>query len=164
MPTGETVDMDLWIAILRNVRESIRRKRPVMWTGGFDSQTDRDFLLHMDNASSHVSVPALAYYGETGINLLAHPAYSPDLAPCDIWAFPTLKGHLRGHRFQNLDDLKEEARRLLRAIPAEEYQNAIYDMAVHWSKCVQANGNYFEGQNIPHNPAHLPHDSSSESD
>ncbi len=118
----------------------------------------------MDNASSHVSVPALAFYGENQINLLPHPAYSPDLAPCDFWAFPTLKGHLRGRRFQNLDNLKEEARHVLRSIPAEEYQSAIYDMAVRWSKCVQAEGEYFEGQNISHNPEHLPQESSSDSD
>ena len=64
VPQGETVNTDLWIAILRNLRESIRKKRPIMWKGGFNGHTDRDFLLHVDNASSHVSVPALAFYGE----------------------------------------------------------------------------------------------------
>ena len=28
--------------------------------------------------------------------VLEHPSYSPDLAPCDFWAFPTLKRQLRG--------------------------------------------------------------------
>ncbi len=163
VPRGETVDTDLWIAILKNLKESICWKCPIMWRGGFDGQTDRDFLLHMDNASCHVSNPALAFYGENQIDLLAQPAYSPDLAPCDFWAFPTLKGHFKGCRFDSLDTLKEEARRVLRVIPAEEYQSAIYDMAVRWSKCVEANGEYFEGQNISHNPAHLPQETSSES-
>jgi hypothetical protein len=27
---------------------------------------------------------------------LEHPPYSPDLAPCDLWAFPTMKRELRG--------------------------------------------------------------------
>jgi hypothetical protein len=27
---------------------------------------------------------------------LQHPPYSPDLAPCDFWAFPTMKRELRG--------------------------------------------------------------------
>lgn len=164
VPTGDTVDTDLWIAILRNLRESIHCKRPIMWTGGFDGNTDHDFLLHMDNASYHVSVPALAYYGENDINLLSHPAYSPDLAPCDFWAFPTLKAQLRGTKFNTLDQLKTEAKRVLRSIPAEQYQNAIYDMAVRWSICVMAEGEYFEGQNIAHNPAHLPPEENSDSD
>ncbi len=164
VPAGATVDTDLWIAILKNLRESIRRKRPIMWRGGFDGATNNDFILHMDNASSHVSNPSLAFYGENDIRLLAHPAYSPDLAPCDFWAFPTLKSHLRGHKFGNLEELQAEARRVLRAIPSEDYQSAIYDMAVRWSKCVEADGEYFEGRNIPFNPDHLPQDSSSDSD
>ena len=59
-----------------------------MWRGGFDGNTDRDFVLPMDNAPVHVSVPALAFYGEDNIDLLAHRAYSPDLASCNFWAFP----------------------------------------------------------------------------
>jgi hypothetical protein len=32
---------------------------------------------------------------------LEHPSYSPDLAPCDFWAFPTNKRELRGKKFQS---------------------------------------------------------------
>jgi hypothetical protein len=32
---------------------------------------------------------------------LEHPPYSPDLAPCDLWAFPTMKRELRGKKFQS---------------------------------------------------------------
>ena len=27
-----------------------------------------------------------------GIKTVPHPPYSPDLAPCDIWLFPKLRG------------------------------------------------------------------------
>jgi hypothetical protein len=30
---------------------------------------------------------------------LEHPPYSADLAPCDFWAFPTMKTELRGKKF-----------------------------------------------------------------
>jgi hypothetical protein len=30
-----------------------------------------------------------------------HPSYSPDLAPCDFWAFPTMKRELRGKKFRS---------------------------------------------------------------
>jgi hypothetical protein len=30
---------------------------------------------------------------------LEHPPYSPDLASCDFWAFPTMKWELRGKKF-----------------------------------------------------------------
>jgi hypothetical protein len=30
-----------------------------------------------------------------------HPPYGPDLAPWDIWAFPTVKRELRGKKFRS---------------------------------------------------------------
>jgi hypothetical protein len=30
-----------------------------------------------------------------------HPPYSPDLAPRDFWAFPTMKSELRGKKFRS---------------------------------------------------------------
>jgi hypothetical protein len=32
---------------------------------------------------------------------LEHPPYSPDLDPCDLWAFPTTKRELRGKKFRS---------------------------------------------------------------
>jgi hypothetical protein len=32
---------------------------------------------------------------------LEHPPYSPDLAPCDFWALPTVKMELRGKKFRS---------------------------------------------------------------
>jgi hypothetical protein len=32
---------------------------------------------------------------------LEHPPYRPHLAPCDFWAFPTIKGELRGKKFRS---------------------------------------------------------------
>ena len=31
------------------------------------------------------------YLEEQELQVLPHPPYSPDLAPCDFWLFPTLK-------------------------------------------------------------------------
>jgi hypothetical protein len=30
---------------------------------------------------------------------LGHPPYRPDLAPCNFWAFPTMKRELQGKKF-----------------------------------------------------------------
>ncbi len=163
LPRGQTIDSDFWISVVKCLKESIRRKRPVMWRGGgFDGKTDRDFLLHMDNVPVHISIPSLAFYGENDIDLLLHPAYSPDLAPCDFWAFPALKNKLRGRKFPNVQALQEEIRSLLRRTPKEDFEQALYDMPVHWSKCVASAGEYFEGGTVPYNPEDLPQNTSSE--
>jgi hypothetical protein len=36
-----------------------------------------------------------------GGTTLEHPPYSPDLAPCDFWAFPTMKRELWGKTFRS---------------------------------------------------------------
>ena len=35
----------------------------------------------------------------SGYKLIKHSPYSPDLAPCDFWAFPYLKRRLAGQKF-----------------------------------------------------------------
>ena len=55
-------------------------------------------LLH-NNAPAHKSTTVQEYLKESGLDVLDHPPYSPDLSPCDFWLFPTLKEMLAGHRF-----------------------------------------------------------------
>ncbi len=162
LPQRMTVNGEYWVQILSNLKESIRKKQPIMWRGGFDGQTDRDFILHMDNATPHTGVDALAFYGEN--NLLAHPPYSPDLAPCDYWAFPTLKSKIRGTKFQTINEAQREVRRVLHATPRQEFEQAIYDMPIRWSKCCSAGGEYFEGSNHTYDPADLPPESAEDSE
>ena len=56
-------------------------------------------LLH-DNAPAHKSATVQEYLKESGLEVLDHPQYSPDLSPCDFWLFPRLKETLAGHRFE----------------------------------------------------------------
>ena len=41
-----------------------------------------------------------------GWPLLIHAPYSPDLAPCDFWAFPELKRRLAGKKFEDDEEMK----------------------------------------------------------
>ncbi len=94
-----TVSSEDYIAMLGHFRERVHLYRPELWESG-------DWYLQQDYAPAHTSVPTLAYFGENDLDLLNHPPYSPDLAPCDYFLFPTLKATLRGRRFQNVDDLR----------------------------------------------------------
>ncbi|KAF2886046.1 hypothetical protein ILUMI_20125 [Ignelater luminosus] len=40
------------------------------------------------------------FFKNVGLKLLAHPPYSPDLAPCDFGLFPLVKDKLKGHKFR----------------------------------------------------------------
>lgn len=150
-PAGENVTSDSYIQVLKNLKERLRRKRPHLWIRE-STDVSHPFLLHHDNASSHTSVPTLAFIGESGIDMLAHPPYSPDLAPCDFFLFPRLKNILRGVRHRNIKDMQEAVKKALKQIPQEDFANAINCMPMRWMKCVAAQGDYFEGRHITIDP------------
>ena len=80
------------------------------------------------------------------MELISHPPYSPDLAPCDYWVFPFLKDIIRGRRFESLEDLKVEAQRILRFTPKEKFRENLQKLEMRYEKCVEKGGAYFEGQ------------------
>lgn len=137
------VNSDTYIETLKQLKENIRRKRPFLWKGGLDGQTDREFVIQHDNMSCHTSVPTLAYIFDT--KLLAHLPYSPDLAPCDYSLFPFQKQQLQGHRHQNLRDLKTSVSWVLQVVIEDQCQQALCKLPLRWRKCVQAGREYFEG-------------------
>ncbi|KAI6648231.1 Transposase [Oopsacas minuta] len=59
----------------------------------------------IDNASSHTAKLTKNFLDVEGLELLPHPPYSPDLAPCDFWLFPKVKIYLQGKDFNTLQAL-----------------------------------------------------------
>ncbi len=146
------VNSETYIETLKQLKENIWHKRPFLWKGGVDGETDHEFVLQHDNASCHTSVPTLAYIFDT--NLLAHPPYSPDLVPCDYFLFPFLKQKLRSHKHCNLRDLKTAVTRTLHSLTEDQCQEALCKLPLRWRKCVEAQGEYFEGcgVDVPFDP------------
>jgi hypothetical protein len=56
------------------------------------------FLGWRINARTHTAKVAKNSLTEIGRTALEHPACSPDLAPCDFWASPTMKRELQGKK------------------------------------------------------------------
>ncbi len=146
---GETVNTERYCEVLRTLKERVRRKRPDLWGG---RNGVHNWLLHHDNAPAHTSVLTLALIGSSGIDMVPHPPYSPDLAPCDFFLFPRLKSALRGHRHRNLRDLKVAINRALDHISPQDYSDAINNLPVRWMKCLKAQGGYFEGRHLAIDP------------
>ena len=101
-----------------------------------------------DNARPRIAAVALAALTEICGTALKHPPYSPDLTPCDLWAFPTLKRQLRGKRF-SLDD---EVRNAMAAVLKGMLQNNLFHVFESLTKrckiCIQCEGRYFEKETI----------------
>jgi histone-lysine N-methyltransferase SETMAR len=62
------------------------------------------WFFHHDNSPAHRCKVCTEYLPSTGLKVLEHPPYSPDLAPCDFALFPYVKNRLKGRWFSN-DDL-----------------------------------------------------------
>ena len=55
-----------------------------------------------------------------GIKTLPHPPYSADLAPCDFWLFPKL----RGCRYETIEEMKESVRKVIDTLTQEDFPGA----------------------------------------
>ncbi|GFR62126.1 transposase [Elysia marginata] len=82
---------------------------------------------------------------ELGIQALPHPAYSPDLAPCDFWLFPIGKDRLAGRKFDRIQDLTKAVNSELQTIPEEDYQGMFRKWQIRLKCCIESHREYFEG-------------------
>ena len=52
-----------------------------------------------------------------GIKTVPQPPYSPDLAPCDFWFFPKL----RGCRYETIEEMKEAVMKVIDTLTQEDF-------------------------------------------
>jgi hypothetical protein len=59
------------------------------------------------------------------MSVIAHPPYSPDLAPCDFFLFPKIKLKLKGRRFDTIEEIQAESQRVLDTLTEKDLQEAL---------------------------------------
>ncbi len=135
-----TITQRIFLPLLVRIRHYIRVRRGCrIWL-----HRDR-FMLHMDNALAHQGRFIRDAITDWNCPRLRHPAYSPDLSPCDFFLFPFLKRRIRGRRFPDLDRLQNAVSNEIGAIPQIAWQQCFDDWVRHCRKCLRFNGHYFEG-------------------
>ena len=75
------------------------------------------------------------------INTVPHRPYSPDLAPCDFWLFPKLKGC----RYETIEEMKEAATKVIDTLPQEDFHGALPKLLERYNNCIAAGGDYLDG-------------------
>ena len=76
-----------------------------------------------------------------GIKTVPHLPYSPDLAPCDFWLFPKL----RGCRYETIEEMKEAVTKVIDTLTQEDLHGAFQNLLEWYNKSIAAGGDYFEG-------------------
>ena len=74
-----------------------------------------------------------------GINTVPQPPYNPDLAPCDFWLFPKL----RGYRFETIE-MKESVTKVIDTLTQEDFLGAFQKLLERNNKYIAAGWDYFE--------------------
>jgi hypothetical protein len=86
-PEGQTINKDLYLEVLRRLRDAVGRKRPEMWTAG-------SWLLHHDNAPAHTALSIRWFLAKHPIPTIPQPPYSRNMLWVSAAVFPTLKQNL----------------------------------------------------------------------
>ena len=76
-----------------------------------------------------------------GIKTVHHSPYSPDLAPCDFWLFPKL----RGRRYETIEEMKETMTKVIDMLTQEDFHGVFQKLLKWYNKCIAAGGDYFKG-------------------
>ena len=77
-------------------------KRPALFKSG-------QWHFHENNAQVPNPIFATDYLTKMGINTVPQPPYSPDVAPCDFWLFPKL----RGCHYETTEEMKESVTKVI---------------------------------------------------
>ena len=77
----------------------------------------------------HNSILVTDYWSKMGINTVAHPPYSPDLAPCDFWLFPKL----RGCRYETIEEMKEAVTKVIDTLTQKDF-HGVFQKLLEWYK------------------------------
>ena len=131
VPRGSTVTAAAYVEILANLRDAVNRKRLHYQDGRW---------LHHDNAPVHTAGKVLEFLHRNNMQTVPHPPYSPDLAPCDFFLFPTLKRPLRGRRFSNDNELMQAVGDVTRDIEKDGLLHVFYKWTARLRKCIEIGG------------------------
>jgi len=116
VPSGEIVNGKFYCEILRRLGENMRCKWP-------EISKNRDWLLHHDNAPAHTSLVVREFLTNNDMTTLPHPAYSPDLVPCDFYVFPKLKLWVKGRRFVSILEIQAQSQQVLNTLTPADFNH-----------------------------------------
>ena len=131
--TGQTVNKEYYVEVLRVFRKRFRRKRPALFKSC-------QWHFHLDNAPVHNSILVTDYLTKMGIKTVPQPPYSPDIAPCDFWLF----AKLRGGRYETIE-MKESVTKVIDTLTQEDFHGAFQKLLERCNQYIADGRDYLEG-------------------
>ena len=116
-----------YVEVLREFRKRFLGRRPALFKSG-------QWHFHLDNAPVYNSILVTDYLTNMGIKTLPHRPNSPELAPCDFWLFPKL----RGCRYEKIEEMKEAVTKVIDMLTQEDFDGAFQKLLEQYNKCIAA--------------------------
>ena len=135
VPTGQTVNKEYYVEVLREFRKRFSQKRPALFKLG-------QWHFHQDNTPVHNSILVTDCLTKMGNKTVPQPPYSPDLSPCDFWLFPKVRGC---HHYETIEEMKEAVMKVIDTLAQEYFHGAFQKLLEWYNKCIATRRDYFEG-------------------
>ena len=136
MEKGKTATGLYYAELLGRFDAELQKKRPHL--------AKKKMLFHHDNAPTHASAVATAKLIELGYELLPHPPYSPDLAPCDLFLFPNSKKSLAGPKFESNEEIIAATEAYSENLQKTCFTDGLKKLEHRWVKCIELKGDNVE--------------------
>jgi len=110
-PKGQTINAEYYSSLLVQLKDILKEKR--------HGKVTRGVLFLHDNAPTHQALATQKKLAHLGFQCVAHPPYSPDLAPSDYHLFSGLEKQLKGRHFSSDAEVIAAAKTWLDGQPSE---------------------------------------------
>lgn len=134
LPSGTTINANIYSSQLQKLAEQVRSKR---------REKSKVLLLH-DNARPHVAKSTREKLKRLGWEVLPHAPYSPDLAPTDYFLFRSLSQFLKEKSFDDLENLKSSIDFFFQSKTPEFYAKGLFELPNRWSMVIESDGDYIK--------------------
>lgn len=136
LPKGKKYNQEYFI---NNIIEEIKEN-----TDGDDTQMDfKKIMVHMDNCRVHTGKKVTQKLSNLKVKTIPHPAYSPDISPCDFWLFGFLKKSLEDKEILDEIQLKIEILNAWEHVTFEQLQNVFYEWMKRLKWVIDNKGEYY---------------------
>ncbi|CAH2106285.1 unnamed protein product [Euphydryas editha] len=108
-------------------------------------------MLHYDNASSHTSLRTKAFLKESGVEILPHLPYSPNLVTCDVFLLPFIKEKIKEIFFSCAEEAVAEYEVAISELSDQGRKTGKSILIVRFRRmelCIENKGEYFEKYKI----------------
>ena len=138
VPNGRAINADLYCEQLDRVYDALVEKYPSL-------VRRKRALFQQDNAKPHTARKTSNKIEELdGVEVLPHPAYSPDVAPSDYGLCRSMQHFMKGRRFESFEEVEEACQEFIDSKPRNWYLDQIQQLAVRWQRVVDKAVLYFE--------------------